>query len=527
MPAYRVHKVVERDPLYRRIVFPAFLALSAAFTVWRTWIVDWDVWFGPLAWATELFALATSVLFVTSMRTVVRPVPRVVTDVAPRADVLVPTVNEPLPILEATVLGALNIRGVRHVLVLDDGVRDDVRDLAARLGAGYVPRVSDEGSKAGNLNHGLLRTDAEFVVVLDADHVPLPEFLEQTLGYFDDPSVGFVQSPQSFYNTDSFTFRRSRGVEGGWHEQGMFYGAVLPTKDASNSAMFAGTSAVLRRSALDSVGGFAVDTPTEDIHTSIRLHAAGWQSVYLDRPLAYGLEVENLQEYYRTRRRWAQGSLQLLFRHPDSPLRIPGLSLRQRLNYLSAMIAHLQGLNRLLYLLLPLAALLSGVAPVHGAYARYGFAFLASSALSLGVVVVLGRGHFHLLHSEVFGVTDEVAMLSGLGTLVRGPQRFQVSVKQAGRTAGTRLKVWYAVLAAVALVGLVVALTRLARGEVVAIAAWAAAFLALNLAYRVAFFVALRRYERQTGSGTAAPHAGLGAEALYRHILALPARATA
>jgi len=142
----------------------------------------------------------------------------------------------------------------------------------------------------------------------------VPEFIEQTIGYFDDPEVGFVQTPQSFYDTDSITFRRRRGIDAGWHEPAMFYGGVQSAKNHSNSAFFTGTGAVLRRAAIDSVGGFATGTVTEDIHTSIRLYARGWRSVYLPVPLAHGLEVDNLREFYRTRSRWAAGSLSLLFR---------------------------------------------------------------------------------------------------------------------------------------------------------------------------------------------------------------------
>ncbi len=403
MSAYDVEQVTDRDPPHLAVWFTVYLTLAPLFVVWRTLVVNWGVWYGPVAWAAEMFAVGTTTVFVMSLRRRTRPVPPAdAVDPAGTVDILVPTVNEPLPVLEPTVLGAVRVRGVRDVIVLDDGDRPEIRAMADRLGARYLPRTTGEGAKAGNLNHGLGVTDAEFVVTLDADHIPLPEFIERTLGYFDDPAVAVVQSPQSFYNTESFTFRRRRGVDGGWHEQEMFYGGVQPTKNSTNSAIYTGTSAMLRRAALDSVGGFAEDTATEDIHTSLRLHARGWKSVYLESPLAYGLEVDNLRQYYGTRRRWAIGSLHLLLRHPDSPLRIPGLTPHQRLNYASAMVAHFQGLNRLLYLLIPVFALSTGVAPVTGPYAVYGFAFLAFTVFSIATVVRFGRGHYHMLHSEAF-----------------------------------------------------------------------------------------------------------------------------
>src|SRR5205823_5869328 len=129
--------------------------------------------------------------------------------------------------------------------------------------------------------------------------------------------------------------------------------------------------------------GFATGTATEDIHTSLRLHAAGWHSIFLPRPLAFGLEVDNLREYYRTRRRWAAGSLGLLFRSPDSPLRIRGLTATQRLSYLSSTLAHLQGIQRLCFFLVPVLALFSLRNPVAVSFAGFGVATSLFAGLSL------------------------------------------------------------------------------------------------------------------------------------------------
>lgn len=516
MSRYRVQLTNEGSPRHIRVLFFAFLALAALYAGWRTTVVNWTVWYGPVAWLVELYGLAVSVLFLCTIRQSDRVVPRPLIGPLRTVDILIPTVNEPLAVLEPTVIGAVNVRGVRRVLVLDDGARPEVREMARRLGAAYVPRVGREGAKAGNLNHGLAETDAEFIVTLDADHIPLPEFIEQTLGYFDDPDIGFVQSPQSFYNTESFTFRRRHGIQANWHEQEMFYGTIQPTNNHSNSVIFTGTSAVLRRRAIDSVGGFAPDTATEDIHTSLRMHTRGWRGVYLGAPLAYGLEVENLDEYYRSRRRWAAGSLRLLLRHPDSPLRVPGLTLAQRLHYLSATITHLQGINRALYLLAPFAALTTGVAPVRGPYAYYGFAFLAFAVLSIWSVVLLSRGHFHLLHSEVFAVADTVPMIAALTGVIFPERKFGVSRKRTARTTGRWVKSAYRLYGAVTLLGLALALTRLLRGEYVAIAGWSAAFLGLSTVYALTFLVSMERYERTLVSPA---YARFSPEELYRYVV--------
>lgn len=512
---YRVKFLRDRDPRYYPALFVGFLSLAAVFAVWRTVVADWGIWFGPVAWFADMFGIATSVLFVGIMRSSHRPAPRHVTDVTRTVDILIPTANEPLSVLEPTVIGARGVRGVRDVLVLDDGSRDEVRDMAGRLGVRYLRRPGRDGAKAGNLNHGLRYTDAELVVTFDADHIPMPEFLERTVGYFDDPTVGFVQTPQEFYNTESMTFRKRRGSAVGWHEQEMFYGGVQPAKNGSNSAFFTGTGAVLRRSAIDSIGGFAEGTATEDIHTSIRLHSRGWRSVYLPVPLAYGLEVDNLREFYRTRRRWAAGSLGLLFRSPDSPLRISGLSLRQRLNYVSSMAAHLQGSHRVMYMLTPVLAIMTGRSPVQGSYALFGGLFAAFTVTSLWVTTRYGRGHFHPLHSEVFTVAASIPMFAGLRGLLRVERTFEVTQKRAGRDGGRALKVVYWALAFGCLVGFARAVELVLRGQHTVPAGWAAAVFGVNLVVLVTFLVAIARYERRRG---APAYANLTAQDLYGYV---------
>src|SRR5205085_10152554 len=106
--------------------------------------------------------------------------------------------------------------------------------------------------------------------------------------YFEDPALAFVQSPQSFYNRDSFVFRTRRNSRR-WSEQGIFYDVIQPGKNRYNAAFFVGTSAVIRRQALDSIGGFATETATEHVHTSVRMHARGWKSLLVSEPLAFGL----------------------------------------------------------------------------------------------------------------------------------------------------------------------------------------------------------------------------------------------
>ncbi|MBX6341266.1 MAG: glycosyltransferase [Thermomicrobiaceae bacterium] len=166
-----------------------------------------------------------------------------------RVDVFVPTYDEPLDILEATLVGCQAIAYPHETYVLDDGRRPEVADLAARLGCRYLTRPSNEHGKAGNLNAALARTSGEFIVVLDADTVPQPDFLHETLGYFVDERVAIVQLPQEFYNLDSVQHVVDGPRAEPWHEQALFYRVIQRGKNRWNAAFWCGSPSVVRRSA--------------------------------------------------------------------------------------------------------------------------------------------------------------------------------------------------------------------------------------------------------------------------------------
>ena len=167
-------------------------------------------------------------------------------------------------------------------------------------------------AKAGNLNHAFGVTSGEFVLQLDADHVPLPNILDRLLGYFNEPTLAFVQSPQDFYNTNSFTHVQNDEGRQMWEENRLFFSLIQPGKDRMNAAFFCGSCGVLRRTALEEIGGFSVKTITEDMETSMMLHARGWTSYYHGETLAYGLEPASAAQYHVQRLRWGQGSMQIL-----------------------------------------------------------------------------------------------------------------------------------------------------------------------------------------------------------------------
>ncbi|MFJ4398324.1 UDP-forming cellulose synthase catalytic subunit [Pseudomonas sp. NPDC089396] len=277
----------------------------------------------------------------------------------PTVDLMIPTYNEDLSVVRTTVLAALGLDWPRECLriyILDDGKREAFRAFADEVGVGYIVRPNSKHAKAGNLNHALGVTDSELIAIFDCDHVPVRSFLQMTVGWFlKDPKLALVQTPHHFFSPDPFernlgSFRRRP------NEGELFYGLIQDGNDMWNAAFFCGSCAVLRRTALESIGGFAVETVTEDAHTALRLHRQGWTSAYLSTPQAAGLATESLSAHIGQRIRWARGMVQIF--RTDNPLFGRGLSLFQRICYANAMLHFLAGLPRLVFLTAPLAFLL-------------------------------------------------------------------------------------------------------------------------------------------------------------------------
>src|SRR6476646_4145 len=184
-------------------------------------------------------------------------------------DVFITNYDEPLEVLRRTAIGARALTYPHRTFMLDDGKRDEVKAMADALGIGYIRREGNQNAKAGNLNNAMQVTDGEFILQLDADHVPLPNILDRLLGYFGDEKVAFAQSPQDFYNTDSFTHVVNEEGRSLWEENRIFFSLLQPGKDYWNAAFFCGSCGVLRRTAFDQIGGFSTKTITEDMETSI------------------------------------------------------------------------------------------------------------------------------------------------------------------------------------------------------------------------------------------------------------------
>jgi cellulose synthase (UDP-forming) len=222
----------------------------------------------------------------------------------PRVDLLIPTYNEPLNIVRSTALAAMNVDWPAeklNIYILDDGRRDAFREFAEEAGVGYITRDNNRHAKAGNINQALEKLDAPYVAIFDCDHLPTRSFLQVTMGWFlREEKLAMVQTPHHFYSADPFerNLKQFRMIP---NEGELFYGVVQDGNDFWNATFFCGSCAVLRRTALDEIGGIAVETVTEDAHTSLRMQMRGWNTAYINIPQAAGLATERLSGHIQQR----------------------------------------------------------------------------------------------------------------------------------------------------------------------------------------------------------------------------------
>ena len=273
-------------------------------------------------------------------------------------DVLITVYGEALSKIRATATAAVAIKGRHGTWILDDGRSDEVRALAAELGCRYVRRLSGNGAKAGNINHALSLSKASFFCVFDADFVPHPDFLLETLPFFVNPTVAFVQTPQTYGNLVNMVSR------GAGYMQAVFYRFVQPGRNHFNAAFCVGTNVIFRRAAIDDVGGIYTDSKSEDVWTSLMLHERGWKSIYIPTTLAVGDAPETIEAYTKQQLRWATGGFEIMLtRNPLNPRR--RLTPDQRIMYLVTATHYLTGIAPGLLLLVPPLEIFFDLRPVN------------------------------------------------------------------------------------------------------------------------------------------------------------------
>ena len=351
----------------------------------------------------------------------------------PTVDVYIPTYNESLEVVRDTVLAAQCIdypKDKMKIYILDDGKRREFAVFAADAGVGYITRNEHSHAKAGNLNHAMKLTHGELITVFDCDHVATRIFLQATVGGFlKDPKLALVQTPHYFYSPDPF--ERNLSVGRNIPNEGqLFYGPIQQGNDNWNATFFCGSCAVIRRSALEEIGGFAVETVTEDAHTALKMQRLGWKSAFLDIPLAAGLATERLVLHVIQRTRWARGMTQIF--RVDNPLFGRGLTIQQRLCYLSAMMYYQFALPRIAFVTAPLAYLLFNLNIIYSS-ASMVFAYaLPHLFLAIYVNSRMNGRHRYSFWGEIYDLVLAFHLVLPTAVTMLFPKRGKFNVTDKG-----------------------------------------------------------------------------------------------
>jgi cellulose synthase (UDP-forming) len=382
-----------------------------------------------LCFAIELLAIADQfILYLTFLRTSdrraeadrhearIRALPP---EQLPAVDVYIPTYNEPIEVLEKTITGALCLDYPNlSIWVLDDGRRPWLKVFCETKGVGYLNRPDNAHAKAGNINHALTRTSAEFVAMFDADFIPQRNFLMRTIGFFSDPEIGIVQTPHAFYNYDpmqvNLALRKSLP-----DEQRFFFDVIMPSRDAWDAGFCCGSNSVTRRAALRAVGdALPTQSITEDMLLSMTMLRKGYVTRYLCERLAFGLAPETVDAFFTQRQRWARGAIQVLYL-ANGPLG-RNLTIMQRLLFLPTHWLSL-GLRSLIAIVAPIVFLWTGISPVFDVTAADVLYYLVPMVLALaGGVWAYAEGRHFPLASQVQGTFLSFKILpTVLETLVK------------------------------------------------------------------------------------------------------------
>jgi cellulose synthase (UDP-forming) len=378
----------------------------------------------------------------------------------PSVDVYIATYNETLEVLEKTITGALCLDYANFsVWVLDGGRRPWLKDFCEEKGVGYITRPDNSHAKAGAINHALTNTDAEFVLVLDADFIVQRNFLMRTMGFFRDPKIGIVQVPHTFYNHDpmqtNLALRKTIP-----DDQRFFFESIMPSRDAWDAAFCCGSNSVTRRAALRSIGdALPTQSITEDMLLTLTLLRAGYVTRYLCEHLAFGLAPEGLQAFFIQRKRWARGGMQILYL-PSGPLG-EKLTIMQRLLFLPTHWLT-QSLTFFMAIIVPLTFLWTGILPMVNVTLEGVFHYILPTILTMvGGICIYAPGRYFPLAVQVLGTFQSFKILPSLLVTLVKPfgHSFDVTPKgKAARTESYESEVFWtaAVLMGLTAAGLVV-----------------------------------------------------------------------
>jgi cellulose synthase (UDP-forming) len=322
-------------------------------------------------------AVEAFIHLITSMNPFIPEKPVIPEEWYPQVDVFIATHNESTDILYKTVNGCKYMKypdkSKVHIWICDDGNRSEMKELADKMGVGWLGLADNKLAKAGNLNNALSKTSAPLVVTFDADMIPTRNFLLETVPYFFLPKmkkledgtwvarredeidknykIGFIQTPQSFYNPDLFQYNLY-ATDKIPNEQDYFFREINVSRNKSNSPIYAGSNTVISRQALEEVGGIATGTITEDFETGIHIQGRGYSCYAIDKVVAHGLAPDTVDSLIKQRERWGRGCIYSL--RKMHIWKNKEMNLKMKISYFSCKLYWWTFFRRFVFILCPI-----------------------------------------------------------------------------------------------------------------------------------------------------------------------------
>ncbi len=340
---------------------------------------------GILMLLCELISALETILHLSSTTHIYEPeLPDIPDEWYPDVDVFIATHNEPYEVLYKTANGCKHMKypdkSKVHIYFCDDGEREWVKELADKMGIGYQGIKNNKLAKAGNLNFALANTSGELIATFDADMIPTRNFLIKTVPYFFLPKmkkledgtwvertkdeidpkykIGFIQTPQSFYNPDLFQYNLY-SEDAVPNEQDYFFREINVSRNYTNSPIYAGSNTLISREALELVGGIATGTITEDFETGIHIQEAGYTTYATSGVYAHGLAPDTIDSLIKQRERWGRGCIFSLRRiNVWADKKMP---FKAKISYFSCELYWWSYFRRLVYVLAPILFMLFNV----------------------------------------------------------------------------------------------------------------------------------------------------------------------
>lgn len=359
----------------------------------------------------------------------------------PTVDIFICTYNEGLDILLDTFEGCKNIDyPKKQVYVLDDGRRENIKNTALDYGFKYITRDNNEGYKAGNINNALPQTNGELIVIFDADHIPVKNFLNELIDFFSDEKVALVQTPQHFYNPDPIQ-KNLKFYDILTNEQDLFFRVLEPSISCSNSTLVAGTNFMIRRQFLEEIGGLPQESITEDMALGIKLQEKGLKVYFHDKPLAAGLAPENYKEYIVQRSRWAKGTIQI-FMNEKIKKYLENMDIKQKLPYYAGLLYYMLSIPRLICVIMPAVFLIFGLKPVIATFWPTLFLFqLSYFSMKLFYFWFSANKYRNIVFSDLYELCIWYPLLSEISQMFLFPQgakKQKFTVTNKGKLANAK-----------------------------------------------------------------------------------------